>query len=66
MIEDVLANGAPAPESDQATLFEDYTNHGGYETLKKITSGDMTVDDVINTLGETALRGLGGAGFPTD
>ena len=65
VIEDVLANGAPAPESDQATLFEDYTNHGGYETLKKITNGDMTVDDVINTLGETALRGLGGAGFPT-
>jgi len=64
-IENVLKNGAPTPESAEATLFDDYSNNGGYETLKKITSGAMSAEDVIAKLGETALRGLGGAGFPT-
>ena len=65
VIKDVLANGAPAPISDEATLFEDYSQNGGYQTLKQIISGEMTTDQVIEKLGETALRGLGGAGFPT-
>ena len=65
IIKDVLANGAPAPISDEATLFEDYSQNGGYKTLKQIISGEMTTDQVIEKLGETALRGLGGAGFPT-
>lgn len=65
VINNVLSNGAPTPASAEATLFEDYTNNGGYSTLKQITSDQMTADQVIEKLGETALRGLGGAGFPT-
>ncbi|MCE2517592.1 MAG: NAD(P)H-dependent oxidoreductase subunit E [Alphaproteobacteria bacterium] len=65
VIEHVLANGAPTPDAAQAVLFDAYCADGGYSTLKQITSGEMTADQVIDKLGETALRGLGGAGFPT-
>lgn len=65
IIEDVLKSGPPAPEAEQATLFESYAAHGGYDTLRSLINGEMTSDEVIERLGETALRGLGGAGFPT-
>ncbi len=64
-IETALTSGAPAPESDQATLFESYAVHGGYETLRSLMNGEMTSEEIIEQLGKTALRGLGGAGFPT-
>src|SRR5258705_444340 len=41
-----------------------YRQHGGYEALKKVLSG-MSPDDVINEVKKSALRGRGGAGFPT-
>ena len=41
-----------------------YRSHGGYEALKKVLSG-MSPDDVINEVKKSALRGRGGAGFPT-
>ena len=65
IIEDVLKSGPPAPEAEQATLFESYAAHGGYDTLRSLINGEKTSDEVIERLGETALRGLGGAGFPT-
>ena len=65
IIDDVLKSGPPTPESEQATLFESYAAHGGYDVLRSLINGEMTADEVIEKLGETALRGLGGAGFPT-
>ena len=44
---------------------EDYVKRGGYEALKKILSTPMTPEDVIGQLKASALRGRGGAGFPT-
>ena len=48
---------------------KDYQSRGGYEALRKIlglSGGErMTPDAVIATLKESALRGRGGAGFPT-
>ncbi len=41
-----------------------YRAHGGYEALKKAVT-TMTPDDVINEVKKSALRGRGGAGFPT-
>lgn len=42
---------------------EDYLAAGGYEALKKVLF-QMTREEVINELKNSALRGLGGAGFP--
>ena len=40
-----------------------YQEHGGYKSLKKAM--DMSSDDIINEVKASALRGRGGAGFPT-
>ncbi|NYT65266.1 NADH-quinone oxidoreductase subunit NuoF [Alcaligenaceae bacterium] len=44
---------------------EDYVKRGGYEGLRKILTTGMTPDDVIAEMKASALRGRGGAGFPT-
>ena len=44
--------------------YEDYKKDGGYNTLSKLISGDLSKEDVITTLEDSNLRGLGGAGFP--
>ncbi|MCK9514705.1 MAG: NADH-quinone oxidoreductase subunit NuoF [Ottowia sp.] len=45
----------------------DYEARGGYAALRKILDADngMTPDEVITEVKESALRGRGGAGFPT-
>ncbi len=42
-----------------------YRAAGGYEVLRECIAGKRTVDAVIAELEHSALRGLGGAGFPT-
>src|SRR6059058_6346099 len=41
-----------------------YRANGGYEAIKKVLDS-MSPDDVINEVKKSALRGRGGAGFPT-
>ena len=43
----------------------DYLARGGYDALKKILAERITPDQVIGDLKKSALRGRGGAGFPT-
>ncbi|HEX4892790.1 MAG TPA: NAD(P)H-dependent oxidoreductase subunit E [Hyphomicrobiaceae bacterium] len=45
--------------------FETYVANGGFKTLGDCLAGRRTVEDVIKTLSDGGLRGLGGAGFPT-
>ena len=49
-----------APYVDYAA----YRAAGGYATWRACLEGKRTIDDVIATLESSALRGLGGAGFP--
>ena len=51
-----------APEA--YTGFQAYVNAGGYQLLKACLSGDRSLEDVLQTMEDSGLRGLGGAGFP--
>ena len=44
---------------------KDYEARGGYQALKKIIAGKIPPDQVVNEVKKSALRGRGGAGFPT-
>src|SRR3954468_13509598 len=44
---------------------KDYEARDGYTALKKIISEKIKPEDIINDLKKSALRGRGGAGFPT-
>jgi NADH-quinone oxidoreductase subunit F len=44
---------------------KDYEARGGYQALRKILSEGLTPEQVINEVKASALRGRGGAGFPT-
>ena len=57
--------GATHPEMPSHIGFDDYVADGGYATLRACLDGSRPVDDVIATLKDSSLRGLGGAGFPT-
>jgi len=52
-------------DGDRTWRLQDYIKRGGYEALKKVVSGQMTPDDIIAEVKKSALRGRGGAGFPT-
>ncbi len=49
---------------ERSESLETYRKHGGYEALGKVLNG-MGPGDVIDELKKSALRGRGGAGFPT-
>ena len=44
---------------------QDYLARGGYAALKKILAEKITPEQIIAELKKSALRGRGGAGFPT-
>jgi NADH-quinone oxidoreductase subunit F len=44
---------------------DDYVARGGYSVLKKILAEQTPPDDIIADIKLSALRGRGGAGFPT-
>jgi formate dehydrogenase len=44
--------------------YEQYRAAGGYGLYERLLAGDISADEIIETLNGTQLRGLGGAGFP--
>jgi NADH-quinone oxidoreductase subunit F len=50
---------------DQPAALATYVAHGGYQALRRIVTEKVSGDDIIAELKTSALRGRGGAGFPT-
>ncbi len=50
---------------DKPWTLESYLSVGGYEQLKKILKEKIPPEQIIEELKTSALRGRGGAGFPT-
>ena len=52
-------------EFDQPWTLENYLKVGGYKAWKKILAEKTPQEDIIEEVKKSALRGRGGAGFPT-
>jgi formate dehydrogenase len=60
-----VAAGETHPHVPAYPGLDAYRAGGGYALLQACLSGGRTVDQVIEALEGSGLRGLGGAGFPT-
>src|SRR6266853_1180351 len=60
-----VATGAHAHAYEAGKDFAAYQAEGGYALLKACLSGQRSREDTIKVVSDAALRGLGGAGFPT-
>jgi formate dehydrogenase beta subunit len=59
-----LAADVTEAEVDPYIDYAEYRAGGGYAMWRACVDGEKTADQVIATLEASALRGLGGAGFP--
>jgi NADH-quinone oxidoreductase subunit F len=62
MTDKVCTHSMHLPESWKLST---YLSVGGYDALKKIVAEKMPAEEIINQVKISALRGRGGAGFPT-
>lgn len=62
---EAVESGHYHPEIPEYKDFKAYKAEGGYKMLSACVSRDESVDDVIERLSDSGLRGLGGAGFPS-
>jgi formate dehydrogenase len=60
-----VGHGDTHPHVPDYVDYDDYRAAGGYQTLERLRSGALSVDAVLAVLDDGALKGLGGAGFPT-
>lgn len=58
--------GETRPVIPAYAALDAYLAGGGYQTLKKVRSGEITFAMLRKIKEEAGLRGLGGAGFPAD
>jgi NADH:ubiquinone oxidoreductase subunit F (NADH-binding)/NADH:ubiquinone oxidoreductase subunit E len=59
-----VAAGDTRHEPEGFVDFDAYRASGGYALLRECAAGAREVEDVIGTMENAGLRGLGGAGFP--
>ncbi len=62
MANEVIFHSIHLPESWKLSS---YIATGGYETLRKVVTEKVPAEEIINQVKLSALRGRGGAGFPT-
>ncbi len=59
------AVGATKPDVPAYQDYDGYVADGGYAVFKGCRDGGRKVEDVVQALHDSGLRGLGGAGFPS-
>jgi len=60
------AKAAPHPHAWHPAIdFAAYQKSGGYTLIRDCLAGKRTRDELIKTVSDAGLRGMGGAGFPT-
>jgi formate dehydrogenase beta subunit len=59
-----VQSGDHRPRVPDHLRFDAYEKDGGYALLRDCLAGRRSVDDVIGSMEDSRLRGLGGAGFP--
>jgi formate dehydrogenase beta subunit len=64
-VDEVVESGEREPKIPAYQTLAGYLEQGGYSVLESCRSGGRSVASVISELSDAALRGLGGAGFPT-
>jgi NADH:ubiquinone oxidoreductase subunit F (NADH-binding)/NADH:ubiquinone oxidoreductase subunit E len=64
-VKTAVAHGDTHPHLPDYVDYDAYCAQGGYRTLERLRSGALSVDAILAILDDGALKGLGGAGFPT-
>jgi formate dehydrogenase beta subunit len=64
-VKSAVGHGHTHPHVPDYIDYDAYRVGGGYKTLERLRSGALSIDDVLKVLDDGALKGLGGAGFPT-
>ncbi len=63
-VQAAATGGKPAPRAGAFVDRAAYEGQGGYRLLKRCIAGELEVETVIQSMEDSGLRGLGGAGFP--
>jgi len=63
-VQAAVVSGQTQATMPAAIDFEEYVANAGYATLRDCIAGRRSAEEVIATLEQSGLRGLGGAGFP--
>ena len=64
MVEDAVKAGKVTADAAEYIDYAAYQAQGGYALLQECVSGTRKVEAVLQTMEDSSLRGLGGAGFP--
>ena len=59
-----VARGEASPDKPEYIGYAAYRKAGGYQLIADCLAGKRTREDFIKIMEDSALRGLGGAGFP--
>ncbi|MFO7895070.1 MAG: NAD(P)H-dependent oxidoreductase subunit E [Longimicrobiales bacterium] len=63
-VEGFVADEKTAAWAPDFRRLDAYREVGGYSAFRQCASGELAVDAVIDTVRESGLKGMGGAGFP--
>lgn len=64
-IQSVLESKSLYPEKITGISIDEYIKNGGYQVLNKCYTGELKVEQVVEEIQNSGLKGMGGAGFPS-